>query len=216
LSTRDGNELPHLFRPRRPEDFDALYAGTPPWDIGRPQPALLALAEAGAFRGRVLDVGCGTGEHALLAARLGLDATGVDVVAAAIAAARAKAAERGLEARFLVWNALRLADLGERFDTVVDSGMYHVLDDDDRPAYVRSLAAATEVGGRLYLLCFSDRQPGVLGPRRVSREELRASFARGWRIDAIEPTTIDSRDGRDAVQAWLATVTRVEAAGRMA
>jgi 2-polyprenyl-3-methyl-5-hydroxy-6-metoxy-1,4-benzoquinol methylase len=70
-----------LFRPRRPEDFDALYAGTPPWDIGRPQPAFLALAEAGALKGRVLDVGCGTGEHALMAAELGLEATGVDVAA---------------------------------------------------------------------------------------------------------------------------------------
>jgi 2-polyprenyl-3-methyl-5-hydroxy-6-metoxy-1,4-benzoquinol methylase len=118
LSAREGDDPRRLFRPRRPEDFDALYAGTPPWDIGRPQPAFLALAEAGALRGRVLDVGCGTGEHALLAARLGLEATGVDLAAAAIAAAEAKAAERGLAARFLIWNALDLAALGERFDTV--------------------------------------------------------------------------------------------------
>jgi len=46
----------------------------PPWDIGRPQPAFAALARTGAFRGRILDVGCGTGEHAVLAAQLGLDA----------------------------------------------------------------------------------------------------------------------------------------------
>jgi SAM-dependent methyltransferase len=207
---------PRLYRPRRPEDFDALYAGMPPWDIGRPQPAFVALAENGEIKGRVLDVGCGTGEHALLAAGLGLEATGVDVAAAAIGAAEAKAAERGLEARFLVWNALDLAALGELFDTVLDSGCFHVLDDDDRPAYVASLGAATRVGGRCHLLCFSDRQPGLFGPRRVSQEELRAAFADGWRLDAIESATIDSRDGRGSALAWLATITHVEAAGRMA
>jgi cyclopropane fatty-acyl-phospholipid synthase-like methyltransferase len=216
LSAGGGNDPRRLFRPRRPEDFDALYTGTPPWDIGRPQPAFLTLAEAGAINGRVLDVGCGTGEHALLAARLGLEATGVDVAAAAIAAAEAKAAARGLATRFLVWNALDLAALGERFDTVLDSGLFHVLDDDDRAAYVASLAAATRAGGRCHLLCFSDRQPGIFGPRRVSRAELRTAFAGGWRVDAIEPATMETLGG-GSIHAWLATMTRVEAAGgRMA
>jgi SAM-dependent methyltransferase len=207
---------PRLWRPRRAEDFDVLYEGRPPWDIGRPQPAFLALAEAGAIRGRVLDVGCGTGEQALLAAGLGLEATGVDVAAAAIDAARVKAAERGLAVRFLRWNALDLADLGERFDTVLDSGLFHVLDDADRSAYVAGLAATTEVGGRCHLLCFSNRQPGMLGPRRVSQDELRASFAGGWRVEGIEPSTIETLGDYGPVQAWLASFTRVEAAGRMA
>src|ERR1700722_8715041 len=88
-----------------PEEFDASYAGTPPWDIGRPQPMFMALANAGALRGRVLDAGCGTGEHALMAARLGLDVTGIDAAPAAIARAQAKASERGLAARFIVWDA---------------------------------------------------------------------------------------------------------------
>jgi SAM-dependent methyltransferase len=207
---------PRLFRPRRPGQFEALYAGSPPWDIGRPQPAFVALAERGAIQGRVLDVGCGTGEHALLAARLGLEATGIDVAPTAIAAAEAKAAERGLRARFLVWNALELTDLGERFDTVIDSGCFHVLDDDDRAAYVAALAAATWAGGRCHLLCFSDRQPGEFGPRRVSQDELRASFADGWRVDAVEPATIATRSDPGSVLGWLASMTRVEAGDQMA
>src|SRR4029077_15845016 len=119
---------------RRTEDFDALYAaGTPAWDIGRPQPAFVELADRGRVVGRILDVGCGTGEHALMAAALGLDATGIDAAATALAAGRRKAGERGISARFVEWDALELPSLGERFDTVLDCGLFHVFEDDDRP-----------------------------------------------------------------------------------
>src|SRR6266571_1053785 len=102
-------DRPVPVRLARPQDFEAVYAGRPPWGIGRPQPAFVGLADAGALEGRVLDVGCGTGEHALMAAGLGLQATGIDAAPAAIAIAEGKARDRGLPARFLVWDALRLA-----------------------------------------------------------------------------------------------------------
>jgi 2-polyprenyl-3-methyl-5-hydroxy-6-metoxy-1,4-benzoquinol methylase len=187
-----------------------MYAGTPPWDIGRPQPAFLELADAGALRGRVLDVGCGTGEHALMAAAHGLDATGIDAAPSAIAIAQAKARERGLSARFLVWNALELGSLGERFDTVLDSGLFHVFGDDDRARFVESLAAVTAPGARYHMMCFSDRQPGDWGPRRVSRAEIHSSFARGWRVESIEPATFDVTLDPAGVQAWRAAITRIE------
>jgi SAM-dependent methyltransferase len=99
--------------PPRLQDFDAMYSATPPWDIGRPQPAFLELANQRALRGRVLDIGCGTGEHALMAAGLGLQATGIDAAPTAIAIAEGKARDRQLTARFLVWDALKLRSLGE-------------------------------------------------------------------------------------------------------
>src|SRR2546423_11765220 len=102
-----------------------MYSGTPPWDIGRPQPAFAHLAETGQVTGSVLDVGCGTGEHALMAARLGLAATGVDISPSALAIARRKAAERNLAARFLVHDVLDLANLDERFDVALDCGLFH-------------------------------------------------------------------------------------------
>ncbi len=194
--------------PLPPRDFEDSYRTTPPWDVGHPQPAFAALADGGALRGRVLDSGCGTGEHALMAAALGHRATGVDIVPAAVDAARRKAAERNLDATFVVGDVLRLDELGERFDTVLDSGVFHVFDDADRARYVDTLRAVLAPGGRYLMACFSDRQPGDWGPRRVARDEIRASFADGWRVESIDEvgftTTIDP-----GIRAWLARITRL-------
>jgi SAM-dependent methyltransferase len=195
------------------EGFDAAYAGTPPWDIGRPQPAFVALAQAGEVRGRVLDVGCGTGEHALMAAGLGLDATGVDIAAAAIEIAKGKARDRDLGPRFLVGDALELATLeraarGELFDTALDCGLFHLFDDGERGVFVENLRAVIRPGGCYFMLCFSDRQPGQFGPRRVSQAEIRASFRDGWRVDSIEPSTIVVTMNPGGALAWLAAITR--------
>src|SRR5207244_11581336 len=170
---------------RSQADFDAMYTGTPPWDIGHPQACIRAVADAGGIRGRVLDAGCGTGEQALMAAALGLDATGIDGSPRAIDLARAKAAQRGIDVRFLLGDALDLGSLGETFDTVIDSGLFHVFDDDTRARYVDSLRAATVPGARVYVLCFSDRDPPGFGPRRVSQAEIRASFADGGPVGAL-------------------------------
>lgn len=196
--------------PRRPaQDFDASYAtGQPPWDIGRPQAAFRDLADHGALAGRVLDVGCGTGEHALMAADLGLDATGVDFAATAITIARGKAADRGVAARFLVWDALELPDLGERFDTVLDCGVFHVFDDTDRARFVAALHGSMSAGGWFHMLCFSDLEPGDWGPRRVHQDEIRSSFNQGWLVQAIEPTTLEVTMEPKTVHAWLASIQR--------
>ena len=194
---------------RPTHDFDAIYAeGTPAWDIGRPQPAFERLATAGKLVGRVLDVGCGTGEHALMAASLGHEAVGIDMSVRAIELAKAKATERGVVVRFVVGDALHLVDLGEQFDTVLDCGLFHVLDDGERERYVGSLAEVVPPGGRYHMLCFSDRQPGDWGPRRVTQDEIRVAFSVGWEIESIESAVIDLTWDPAGALAWQVAATR--------
>jgi SAM-dependent methyltransferase len=192
------------------ENFDASYQeGTPPWDIGRPQPAFVRLFDAGEVRGRVLDVGCGTGEHALLAAGRGFEATGIDAAPTAIRLATEKAAHRSLVAQFEVSDALDLPALERHFDSVLDCGLFHVLNDVDRARFVRSLSAVVVPGGRYFLLCFSDKEPGDWGPRRVRQEELLHSFTLGWRVDSIEETVLELTWTPEGAKAWLAAFTRI-------
>lgn len=190
---------------RSASDWDDVYADTPRWDIGRAQPAFRALADAGRVQGRVLDVGCGTGEHVLMAAELGLDATGLDIAPTALRAAQRKAHDRGLTARYLRHDVRKLADLGEHFDTVLDCGLFHIFDDTDRAAYVTGVRSVLRSGGRFFMLCFSDRTGDPLG---VSRQEITTTFTDGWRVDGIEPATVDSRTDPDGVPAWLVALTR--------
>jgi SAM-dependent methyltransferase len=194
------------------ESWDDSYTGeaAPPWDIGRPQPTFVRLADEGRIAGRVLDAGCGTGEHALLAASRGADALGMDLSPTAIACARKKAAERGLSARFEVADALDLPRQALTVDTVIDSGVFHVFDDEDRARYVAGLAAVLRSGGTCYLMCFSDREPGDWGPRRFRAEELSAAFSDGWTVESLTADTFDLNmiHGVTQVQAWLAVIGR--------
>ena len=197
-----------------PPSWDAVYApgaAPPPWDIGRPQPTFLRLADRGLLSGRLLDAGCGTGEHALLAAARGADAMGIDISPRAIARARDKAAERGLPTRFEVADVLSLGQLGMTFDMVIDSGVFHIFDDGDRARYVTSLASVLRSGGHCHLMCFSDRQPGEYGPRRVRQDELRAAFGDGWAVTSIEADAFELNPGMPTptAQAWLAAIRRM-------
>lgn len=192
---------------RRPWD-DSYRDGSAPWDLGRPQPAIVRLADRGAFVGTVLDAGCGTGEHALLLATLGCDILGVDVAPTAIERARRKAASRHVEASFQVADALRLERVGGPFERVLDVGLFHSFDEQERLAYAASLASVTRPGSALYLLCFSDADPGSRGPHPVSQAELRSAFATGWNVASIAAERIETRFNADGLLAWLARIER--------
>jgi 2-polyprenyl-3-methyl-5-hydroxy-6-metoxy-1,4-benzoquinol methylase len=202
--------------PVRPaaERFTAAYAAArQPWDIGRPQAAFVAAAEN--ICGRVLDIGCGTGDLAIWLAEQGRTVTGVDFLAVPLARAREKAAARGVQANLLQMDAREVGTLPERFDAVTDCGLFHTFDDVGRAAYVQALTALLEPGGRLFLLCFADAEPGTHGPRRVSQQEIRAAFAAGWVIESIEPARFEVVPGIPGAEftpggahAWFTRVRR--------
>ena len=180
--------------------FESAYAGQAPWDIGRPQKSFIDVADQ--IAGSILDAGCGTGENALFFASRGQRVTGIDFLAEPITRAKKKATERGVTATFLVMDALALKDLPEVFDTVIDSGLFHVFDDDDRRRYVEGLATVLKPGGRLFLLCFSDEESGTQGPRRVSKTEPHAAFAEvdGTAMNASPVPHDDGAAGRSSNQ----------------
>jgi ubiquinone/menaquinone biosynthesis C-methylase UbiE len=200
-----------------PETFEKMYEGPAPWDIGEPQPEIVRLAEAGAIEGVVLDVGCGTGENALYLAARGHDVWGIDFVPKAIELARDKAMKRGLSVHLQVGDALKLEVLGRTFDTVIDCGLFHTFDDEERSVYVQSLARAVRPGGAVHLLCFSDQEPPGEGPRRLTQQEIRAAFRDGWEVEAIRAARLQVADYAGAPQfspggarGWLVTVRRTK------
>ncbi|GAA1964279.1 class I SAM-dependent methyltransferase [Amycolatopsis minnesotensis] len=165
------------------ENFDNGYrTGTAPWVIGEPQPAVVELEREDRIGGSVLDVGCGAGEHTLHLAGLGYDVLGVDFSPLAVELASANAAARGIEARFEVADAMRLT--GEpRYDTVLDSALFHVFTPADQLVYARSLHAVTKPGGVLHVLALADTEPSI-GPQ-VSETAIRTAFADGWQVEGL-------------------------------
>jgi SAM-dependent methyltransferase len=219
LSERSGTLADDPFSGRYPTSHERLtglpwdasyYDGLAPWDIGQPQPAIVRVASEGGFAGAVLDAGCGTGENTLHVASLGLSVLGVDVADTALAIARQKAHDRGIEVEFAAADAFQLARLGRRFETVLDCGLFHTFDSDERTRYVASLASVTEHDGTLYVLCFSDHGPDT-GPHPISQEQLRAAFnpSTGWNVAAIEPDRVLTRFHDAGAPAWFATIKGV-------
>jgi SAM-dependent methyltransferase len=194
--------------------FAGYYAAPrAPWDIGRPQRAFIEAGDA--IHGRVLDAGCGTGDLALWLAERGCTVTGVDFLEQPLAAARGKAAERGLAANFLQMDARAIGEIPERFDAVTDCGLFHTFDDEGRAAYVAALEKLLEPGARLFVLCFSVAEPGTHGPRRVGEDEFRRAFGKGWIVEKVEPARFEVLPGIPGAEftpggarAWFATIRR--------
>jgi SAM-dependent methyltransferase len=193
------------------EAWDASYIGGPaPWDIAAAQPAIVRLIARTTIAGPVLDAGCGAGDNALAIAETGVAVLGFDVANNAVKIAREKASQRGLDVEFVVADALALERLGRTFESVVDSGLFHTFDADERRRYARSLATVTKTGAMLYVLAFADEGDGR-GPHPVSRQDIASAFdiESGWNVIEIEPERVMTRfHGDGGVAGWLVSVER--------
>jgi SAM-dependent methyltransferase len=193
--------------------FDEAYKARPPWDIDGPQPAFARLAEAGQITGRVLDIGCGTGENALHFASRKLDVAAVDASNVAIERARDKARQRGLTVRFIHGDALALAELRGTFDTITDSGLLHVLSDEQMTQLVHGVHAILRRGARYWLMCFSEHSTGN-GPRKLTKQRIATLFEHGWKVHHIDAARFQTIPGRgyqedpNATAAWLCEIER--------
>lgn len=183
-----------------------------PWQIGRPQPAVRALADAGALAGRFLDVGCGTGEHALLAAVSGAaEVTAVDIDENALGTAQERARERGLSVVFLHGDVRELAASGIGvFDVLLDSLVLHAIPEGSRAAYGRALADLGAPGGRLYVVGYGAAQADV--PHHLEPDAVRAALAPWWHLDDAAAIRIDTRIHPDGARGWLFALTRTRGA----
>jgi len=193
--------------------FDLWYRfGKPPWIINQAQPDLIATVEKGEVRGpTVLDVGCGTGDNAIYLVSRGFDVTGVDVSAKAIGIAKQKAREAKVDVKFITLDALNIWTLAKKFDTIIDFGLFHNLKG-DRERYVRALSDVCASKGQLLMLCFSDKagEYGVYPhfyPKPMSKDEIRASFSKGWKIKWIRLGRTQSNQKYEDYSSWLTNMT---------
>lgn len=192
--------------------WTGAYETTPPWDIGHPQGVVVELERAGDLSGRILDVGCGTGENAIHLASQGSDVVGIDFTQRAIEIAQVKTFERDVDVTFLVGDVLEL-DYHFReaeFDAVLDSGLFHTLTDDERPIYVEQVARVLKPGGSYFMLCFSVKQPGMSGPRRMSKTEIQESFQEIFHINYIRDVIYESNVHDPGAKGYLVSATRLD------
>jgi ubiquinone/menaquinone biosynthesis C-methylase UbiE len=187
------------------------YKTTPPWDIGRPQRAVVDINDNRDLSGRILDVGCGTGENAIFLAANGSNVVGIDFTPRAIEIAQVKAFERDVDVEFLVGDVLELDYYFREaeFDAVLDSGLFHTLTDEERPLYVEQVARVLRPRGAYFMLSFSAKQPGMTGPRRMSVREITESFQDRFHLNYVRDVIFESNVHDSGAKGYLTSATRL-------
>jgi ubiquinone/menaquinone biosynthesis C-methylase UbiE len=192
-------------------DWNEAYEGTPPWDIGHPQSVFEALIKDGEItHGRALDIGCGRGDNAIMLAINGCDVTGIDIVEDAITDAKTKSIIHHVKVNFVVGNALQMDRLfmEAEFDFVIDSGLFNAMTDEERPVFAQQVRRVLKPGGKYFMLCFSDKEPGDYGPRWISKPEIERTFTPFFNIIYIKDSALDSEIGLSTIKAYLLLAKR--------
>jgi SAM-dependent methyltransferase len=175
-----------------------VASSCPAWDIAEPQPGVVEFERRGRFKGTVLDAGCGLGDNAGYLARQGHKVAAFDGSSTAIELAKDRV--KGLDVELFVGDATKLDGYENRFDSVIDSALYHVLDARDRALYLKALHRVTKPGAWLNMLVFAAVPGGMPSPMSVPDEELKQSIVDGgWKITKMDMGTFSGVESIMAV-----------------
>ena len=188
------------------------YRGEKETGTEKPHQAFVDLEQLGMIRGKVLDIGCCSGENALYLASRGYTVTGIDSSPTLIARALLKASRRKLKVKFLLFDSLKVEYLGVTFDTVIDCGLFHSFSQDIRPLYLNSLRSVLKPGGIFHLLCPGEEHHGTAQSHSVTQEDLRRVFGEGWELKKIKKIELKTGEGTGRSPWLLASVVRVPGA----
>ncbi|MEJ2271647.1 MAG: class I SAM-dependent methyltransferase [Candidatus Bathyarchaeota archaeon] len=122
-----------------------------------------------------------------------------------------KAAKQKIKIDFRVGDALKLDQYFDQnyFNAIVDSGLFHILSDDERPIFAKQIERILANGGKYFMLCFSDKESGKIGPRRISRKEIKDIFSTILRIDYIRDTIFATKLNRKGAKAYTSSMTKI-------
>lgn len=190
--------------------FDSSYDGNPPWDIGKPQQVFINLVAHNEIKGPVIDVGCGTGENSLYFAKNGIFTTGIDLSAKAIYKANLKARERNISnVKFSVQDLFKLKPKTGQFNTIIDSGVFHIFDYEGQLNYQFVLKKMLKPEGKLFIIAFNDKEPPGFGPPgRISKKDFNEIFNDGWVIEDIIEAKFEHNFSDGYAKAYLAKIKK--------
>lgn len=193
--------------------WEIAYKGAPPWDIEAPQPRIIKLAKNNEIpKNRILDVGCGLGDNSIFLAKKGFSVTCMDIVHRAIDKGKMRANKQKVKIDFLVGDVLKLDQYFDQnyFNAIIDSGLFHILSDNQRPIFAKQIKSVLAVGGKYFMLCFSDKEKGKIGPRSISKKEIKETFSTMLRIDYIKDAFFATKwNKEEGAKAYISSMTKI-------